>query len=68
MSASAVSGDAVALRAQAAELGRIARVHGAALALGGAGAWPDRPRHGQRFTDFDAFHRWASAERERQRG
>jgi MerR family transcriptional regulator, light-induced transcriptional regulator len=68
VSASAVSGDVVALRAQAAELGRIARVHGAALALGGTGAWPDRPRHGQRFTDFDAFHRWASAERERLRG
>ncbi len=68
VSASAVSGDAVALRAQAAELGRIARIHGAALALGGAGAWPDRPRHGQRFTDFDAFHRWANVERERLRG
>lgn len=68
VSASAGSCDAVALRAQAAELGRIARVHGAALALGGSGAWPDRPRHGQRFREFETFHRWASAERERLRG
>jgi len=65
VSASAQSSDAVALRAQAIELGRIARVHGAALALGGTGAWPDRPRHGVRFTDFEAFQRWANAERAR---
>jgi len=65
VSASAGSSDAVALREQAAELGRIARVHGAALALGGSGAWPERPRHGVRFTDFEAFQRWANAERER---
>ncbi|HET6412405.1 MAG TPA: helix-turn-helix domain-containing protein [Anaeromyxobacter sp.] len=64
VSASAGSSDAVALREQAAELGRIARVHGAALALGGRGAWPDRPRHGARFTDFEPFQRWANAERE----
>ena len=65
VSASAGSSDAAALRGQAAELGRIARVQGAALALGGSGAWPDRPRHGARFTEFEAFQRWANAERER---
>ena len=65
VSASAGSGDAVALREQAAELGRIVRVHGSALALGGSGAWPNRPRNGQRFTDLEAFQRWACAERER---
>jgi excisionase family DNA binding protein len=65
VSASAASSDAAALRDQAAELGRIARLHGAALVLGGTGAWPDRPRTGARFTDLEAFQRWAMQERER---
>lgn len=65
VSASEASADAAALRAQAEELGRIARVAGAGLALGGRGAWPERPRTGVRFTDFEAFQRWAVGERER---
>jgi excisionase family DNA binding protein len=65
VSASEASTDAGALRAQAEELGRIARAAGVALALGGGGAWPDRPRTGARFTAFEPFHRWVVAERER---
>ncbi|HYD42375.1 MAG TPA: hypothetical protein VEB43_16220 [Anaeromyxobacter sp.] len=38
---------------------------GPALALGGSGPWPDRPRTGARFTAFEPFHRWALAARER---
>jgi excisionase family DNA binding protein len=68
VSASQASGDAAALRTQAEALGRVARAAGAALVLGGSGAWPDRPRTGTRFTDFEAFHRWAVTERERIEG
>lgn len=65
VSASEISSDAEALRRQADELGRVARAAGVALALGGSGAWPDRPRTGVRFTAFEPFHRWVVAERER---
>lgn len=65
VSASMASADAVGLRRQADELGRIARAAGAALALGGAGAWPARPRVGVRFSALEPFHRFAVAERER---
>jgi MerR family transcriptional regulator, light-induced transcriptional regulator len=68
VSASDASRDAGGLRAQAEALGRAARAAGAALVLGGSGAWPDRPRTGTRFTDFEAFHRWAIAERGRIEG
>ncbi len=68
VSASAASSDAAGLRAQAEALGRTARAAGAALALGGSGAWPDRPRTGVRFTDLESFHRWAVAERGRLEG
>jgi excisionase family DNA binding protein len=68
VSASEASSDAVALRAQAEAFGRAARAAGAALALGGNGAWPDRPRTGTRFTDLEAFHRWALEERGRIEG
>jgi excisionase family DNA binding protein len=63
ISASEGSSDALALRRQADALSRIARVAGVALVLGGAGAWPDRPRHGLRFHDLEPFYRYASKER-----
>jgi excisionase family DNA binding protein len=63
VSASEASGDAAALKAQAEELGRTARLAGAALAFGGGGAWPDRPRVGARFTDLEDFARWVAAGR-----
>jgi excisionase family DNA binding protein len=65
VSASEASVDALALRRQAESLGRSCRAAGVLLALGGRGRWPDRPRHGTRFTEFEAFHRWAAAERAR---
>lgn len=68
VSASETSSDPAALRAQAEALGRIARVAGASLVLGGGGAWPERPRAGVRFADLEGFHRWAVAERERIEG
>ena len=68
VSASAASSDATGLRAQAEALGRTARAAGAALVLGGSGAWPGRPRTGARFTDLESFHRWSVAERGRIEG
>jgi MerR family transcriptional regulator, light-induced transcriptional regulator len=65
VSASTASADAAAMRHQAWELGRISRSAGAALALGGSGAWPDRPRTGATFRALTPFHRWAVVERER---
>jgi excisionase family DNA binding protein len=65
ISASAASTDAVALERQAEELGRIALASGTTLVLGGAGAWPDRPRVGFRFTALEPFHRFAVAEHDR---
>lgn len=65
VSASAVSSDALGLRRQADELGRVSRSTGVGLALGGAGAWPARPRVGVRFTALEPFHRFAVAQRER---
>jgi excisionase family DNA binding protein len=63
LSASRVSTDDVTLRREAEAIGRICRVSGVALALGGSGHWPDRPRYGSRFTAFDAFHAWAVEQR-----
>ena len=65
VSASAASSDPLALRRQAEALGQVARTGGVSLAMGGEGAWPVRPRTGARFRAFDAFHRFAVAERER---
>ncbi len=59
VSASQVPADAPALRRQADALTRIARSAGVALVLGGSGPWPDRPRHGIRFTAMDAFYEYA---------
>jgi MerR family transcriptional regulator, light-induced transcriptional regulator len=65
VSASEASSDPQALRRQAEGLGRVARAARASLALGGGGAWPDRPRTGARFRELEAFARWVVAERER---
>lgn len=68
VSASAVSSDAVGLRRQAELLARTCKVAGVALVLGGAGAWPERPRHGARVRGLEALHRLALAELDRLRG
>jgi methanogenic corrinoid protein MtbC1 len=65
VSASEVSSNALALRSQAEALGRLSRAAGVSLVLGGAGAWPDRPRTGVRFTSLASFHSFAVAERDR---
>jgi excisionase family DNA binding protein len=65
VSASAASGDALALRGQADALGRLSRVAGATLVLGGAGAWPARPRVGVRSEALEPFHAFAAAARAR---
>jgi hypothetical protein len=65
VSASEVSADALALRRQADALGRLSRAAGVTLVLGGAGAWPDRPRVGTRFRALAPFHAFAVAERAR---
>jgi len=65
VSASQASSNALDLRRQAEALGRLCRATGVVLALGGSGAWPDRPRTGVRFRALEPFHRWAVAERER---
>ena len=65
VSASEASANALDLRRQAGALGRLCRASGVALVLGGAGAWPDRPRTGVRFHALEPFHRYAVAERER---
>jgi excisionase family DNA binding protein len=63
LSASAATTDERALRAHAEVIGRACRAADVALAFGGAGSWPGRPRHGTRFTDFERFQAWAAAER-----
>lgn len=68
VSASSASTDEVDLRRQAEALGRACRAAGAELALGGAGAWPERPRTGVRFRALGPFHRHALALRDRLRG
>jgi excisionase family DNA binding protein len=61
MSGSSASSDARSLHAQAETVGRACRVAGVELALGGSGAWPDRPRWGRRFTSLEAFHEFAAS-------
>jgi excisionase family DNA binding protein len=56
LSASALLGDAQALRALADELGAVCKERGVALLLGGAGAWPAQPWFGVRLTSFADFH------------
>lgn len=59
VSASACSSDALALQRQAERLGQACEEAGAALALGGTGAWPERPAQGRRFHAFSPFAAWA---------
>jgi excisionase family DNA binding protein len=68
VSASLASSNPLDMLRQAVALGRLSRATGAALVLGGNGAWPDRPRTGIRFRALEPFHRWAVAERERVAG
>jgi MerR family transcriptional regulator, light-induced transcriptional regulator len=65
VSASEVSVDAPDLRRQADALGRLSRAAGVTLVLGGAGAWPERPRTGVRFHGLEPFRAFAVAERGR---
>jgi len=59
LSASACSTDALALRRQAEQVGDACLEARAALALGGAGAWPEHPTHGRRFHALAPFAAWA---------
>lgn len=68
VSASAASADALGLRRQAEALARACKIAGAALVLGGDGAWPERPRHGSRLRGLESLHRLAEAERARRQG
>ena len=56
LSASALRDDEQALRAMTDEVGAACKERGAALLLGGAGAWPARPSFGVRVTSFAALH------------
>jgi len=68
LSASASSADAPMLRAVADQVGEVCRRTGVLLVLGGAGAWPDRPSRGQRFTRLEPLHVWAGDQRDRLAG
>jgi MerR family transcriptional regulator, light-induced transcriptional regulator len=50
VSASVSSSDSAALARQASLLGKVCEARGVELLLGGGGAWPARPKHGQRVT------------------
>jgi len=63
LSASEFATDAPSLRTQVETLGRACRTAGVALALGGGGSWPNRPRYGTRFGDFEHFSDWAMERR-----
>jgi excisionase family DNA binding protein len=60
LSASAARHDATALGEIADEAAEACEASGVDLVLGGAGAWPDRPSHGQRLTSFAAFSEYLS--------
>jgi len=57
LSASIVSSDAGNLAWQASSIGAACQSAGAMLLLGGEGAWPERPAHGQRVRSLVAFER-----------
>jgi excisionase family DNA binding protein len=59
LSASESSRDAAVLSRQAGAMASACASAGVALALGGRGAWPDRPSYGKRFNDWRAFHLYA---------
>lgn len=56
LSASAASSDASRLAAIVERIGAACRERGAALVLGGSGAWPAPPRYGVRLRSFGDFH------------
>jgi excisionase family DNA binding protein len=68
VSASLASRDAVGLRRQAEALGHQCRALGVLLVLGGAGAWPARPRYGMQLSALEPLHALALAERRRLAG
>lgn len=55
LSASSANQDEVGLRRQAVVMGEACAAAGIPLALGGQGAWPDPPPHGERFHDIAPF-------------
>jgi len=63
VSASDASRDEAELRRQAGALGALCRPPGVALVLGGAGAWPERPRYGTRLQALEALYHRALAMR-----
>jgi excisionase family DNA binding protein len=70
LSASAASCEAALLASVAEEVGAACRERGAALVLGGTGAWPSTPGHGSRLASFADFHDFATraaAQRARRR-
>jgi excisionase family DNA binding protein len=56
LSASSLSRDEAALARIADQVGAACEERGVRLVLGGAGAWPDPPRHGHRLRSFAALH------------
>ena len=56
LSASVVCDNADTLQHVAREVGAACRQSGAALVLGGSGAWPDTPSYGTRVGSFRQFH------------
>ena len=65
LSASALLGDELALRAITDEVGAACKERGVALLLGGAGAWPAPPSYGVRATSFAAFHHYLAEQGDR---
>jgi excisionase family DNA binding protein len=59
LSASSASTEAEALGRELEVVGPACADSGAGLALGGDGAWPDPPSHGQRFLSLAPFVDWA---------
>jgi excisionase family DNA binding protein len=62
LSASPVSTDAAYLAGLADRVGKACQVSGAALVLGGAGAWPEAPARGFRFRSFSTFSAFLRSE------
>lgn len=60
LSASASSDDGVALEHACEVMERACAQRGIALALGGAGAWPEERAHARRFREFASFHRFVA--------
>ncbi len=61
LAASSSSSDTSELGAQLRHLGPACSENDVHLVLGGSGAWPERPEHGERVLDFKTLHSRASA-------